>query len=327
MRTKNEFKELLQISSFICCENSLLCFKGTDLRMQAQCSDGFLRESVINKELPRHHSQGFREFCLHDDSDDRVLHRVRFRLLYYHRLGSLHFRVLPPLHLGVESLRGGRAEAHRLRVVWGMPLLHLHKELLLSFGFGESLPMHVLDVLGHIDESANVLEACAGVLFKAHDEHLLLEALVHVHDGVVEISITGEESDGLHLAAERVIDQVDSDGHVDLGLDLPLDLLLAATAADLRAVFEITFIYEDVLYLTCLLETVIEPSMSRSSFGILGSHEANLVEFTFAAERLQVPEEVEEVPRDVQGQSEGALLVQLVDPYLQIGSVDDQHIL
>jgi hypothetical protein len=124
------------------------------------------------------------------------------------------------------------------------------------------------------------------------------------------------------VTAESVVDQVDGDGHVDLGLHLPLDLLLAAAPA--LGAFLLVLSYVDVdaaAPLGYLLEHFVHLHVLGVRFCVLRRDKPDLVEAPDLHDLLEQSQERLQVPLAVQRE------VEVLEADLQVGAVYDEDVL
>ena len=135
------------------------------------------------------------------------------------------------------------------------------------------------DVMSDIYEDTALQEWLPSVILETQNSDIAAEAALGILDGVYEVPVSSEQRYALYVATQSVVDQVHSDGNVDLSLHLPLDLLLAPAPA-LSALLLVLPDVEEDLPLVCYfpLHDLVELAILRPRLVVLRGHKAHLVE-------------------------------------------------
>ena len=135
------------------------------------------------------------------------------------------------------------------------------------------------DVMSDIYEDTALQEWLASIILETQNSDIAPEAALGILNGVDEVSISREQRDALYVATQSIVDQVYRYGDIDLGLDLPFDLLLAPAPA-LGALLLVLPDVEEYLPLVSYLPVhdLVELAILRPRVVVLGGHESHLVE-------------------------------------------------
>ena len=135
------------------------------------------------------------------------------------------------------------------------------------------------DVMSDIYEDTALQEWLSSVILETQNSDIAAEAALGILNGVYEVPISREQRYALYVAAQSVVDQVHSDGNVDLGLHLPLDLLLAPAPALGALLLVLPDVEEDLPLVSYLpVHDLVELAILRPRVIVLGGHESHLVE-------------------------------------------------